>query len=119
MCVCVNEKNVLECLDLFLGGLKMKPRIYQVLPAAGESGALDLPLYWPDADRSLLMGCSTRRFEDLNDDVAQDFAWLDERVFCKDRAAFPAHQFGAEQWAWAVGVAISRSFFVQARAPTF
>lgn len=45
-------------------------------------------------------------------DVDEDFAWLSENAFAKHPKVFPADKFGPGDFRWAVGVALSRSFFV-------
>lgn len=45
-------------------------------------------------------------------DVAEDYAWLSQNAFSKNPEVFPAEKFGPEDFRWAVGVALSRSFFV-------
>jgi hypothetical protein len=83
-----------------------------VLPEVGAAGALDLPLFWPAADVPLLEGCSTRPISELSSEVDLDFEWLEENVFGPDRQRFPEAQFDRATWRWAVGIALSRSFFV-------
>ena len=77
-----------------------------------KAGALDLPLFWPEADRAALADCSTRPIAELGKEVEEDFDWLEANVFSQDRAAFPAASFGQPQWRECVGLAVSRSFFV-------
>lgn len=45
-------------------------------------------------------------------DVDEDYAWLNQNAFAKHPEIFPADKFGPEDFRWAVGVALSRSFFV-------
>lgn len=45
-------------------------------------------------------------------DVDEDYAWLSQNAFSKNPEVFPADKFGPEHFRWAVGVALSRSFFV-------
>ena len=45
-------------------------------------------------------------------DVDEDYAWLSQNAFSKNPEVFPADNFGPEDFRWAVGVALSRSFFV-------
>lgn len=42
----------------------------------------------------------------------EDYAWLNQNVFAKNPAVFPAEKFGPDDFRWAMGVALSRSFFV-------
>ena len=44
--------------------------------------------------------------------VDDDFAWLEKNIFSQNRVVFPASDFSAAKWRWAVGVALSRGFFV-------
>lgn len=45
-------------------------------------------------------------------DVDEDYAWLSKNTFANNPGVFPADKFGPEDFRWAVGVALSRSFFV-------
>lgn len=45
-------------------------------------------------------------------DVDEDYAWLNQNVFAKNPKVFPADKFGPDDFRWAVGVTLSRSFFV-------
>lgn len=45
-------------------------------------------------------------------DVDEDYAWLNQNAFAKNPKVFPAENFGPDDFRWAVGVALSRSFFV-------
>lgn len=45
-------------------------------------------------------------------DVDEDYTWLSKNTFAKNPGVFPADKFGPEDFRWAVGVALSRSFFV-------
>lgn len=42
----------------------------------------------------------------------EDYAWLNQNAFAKNPKVFPANVFGPEDFRWAVGLALSRSFFV-------
>lgn len=84
----------------------------EALPAAAETGALDLPLYWPGEGLDLLEGCSTRPIAELSAEVDEDYAWLEVNAFSEDRALFSPEAFSYENWRWAVGVVMSRSYFV-------
>lgn len=42
----------------------------------------------------------------------EDYAWLNQNAFAKNPEVFPADMFGPEDFRWAVGLALSRSFFV-------
>lgn len=42
----------------------------------------------------------------------EDYAWLAENAFDKNPKVFAADKFGPTDFRWAVGVALSRSFFV-------
>lgn len=45
-------------------------------------------------------------------DVDEDYAWLAKNVFGANPTIFPEDKFGPADFRWAVGVALSRSFFV-------
>jgi len=83
-----------------------------LLPEAGQTGALDLPLFWPPQAAAVLEGCSTRPITELQVEADEDFAWLEENVFEPHRGAFPAEAFSALQWRKCLGLALSRSCFV-------
>ncbi|CAM9283596.1 unnamed protein product [Pylaiella littoralis] len=87
---------------------KMAPWI-AVLPTAGE---LDIPLFWDKADLTLADASSTRGISGFGADVDEDYAWLSQKTFANNPNVFPADKFGPEDFRWAVGVALSRSFFV-------
>lgn len=48
----------------------------------------------------------------FGDDVDEDYAWLSQNTFKNNPNVFPADKFGPEDFRWAVGMALSRSFFV-------
>lgn len=54
----------------------------------------------------------TKGISGFSDDVDEDYAWLSKNAFAATPDVFPADKFGAEDFRWAVGVALSRSFFV-------
>ncbi|CAM9342463.1 unnamed protein product [Ectocarpus sp. 4 AP-2014] len=89
-------------------GSKMAPWI-AVLPKEGE---LEMPLFWGEADLTLADASSTRGISGFVADVDEDFAWLSENAFAKHPKVFPTDMFGPGDFRWAVGVALSRSFFV-------
>lgn len=61
----------------------------------------------------LLLRIHTRQgISGFGADVDEDYAWLKENVFDKSPEVFPAGKFGPGDFRWAVGVALSRSFFV-------
>lgn len=45
-------------------------------------------------------------------DVDEDYAWLAQNTFGANPTVFPEDKFGSADFRWAVGVALSRSFFV-------
>lgn len=45
-------------------------------------------------------------------DVDEDYAWLQKNAFAANPDVFPSDKFGPDDFRWAVGVALSRSFFV-------
>jgi len=83
------------------------------LPEPGAQGALDLPLFWEQGQGlESLKGCSTRPIQDFTQEVKDDFAWLQENVFAPHSDEFPEQYFNEAAWCHAVGLAVSRSFFV-------
>lgn len=58
-------------------------------------------------DRQIAQGISG-----FSADVDEDYAWLSQNAFAKNPEVFPSDKFGPEDFRWAVGVALSRSFFV-------
>ena len=83
-----------------------------LLPAAGDAGALDLPLFWGPEDQRRLTGVSTRPITELAAEADEDFDWLEAEVFAPHRDAFPEEHFSREKWRRALGLALSRSFFL-------
>lgn len=81
------------------------------LPTAGEAGALDLPMFWPQEELALLKGCSTRPIQDLATELDEDFEWLSEHVFEVKPELFAFDDLQTE-WRWAMGVVLSRTFFL-------
>ncbi|CAM9496112.1 unnamed protein product [Choristocarpus tenellus] len=80
-----------------------------VLPAPGD---LDMPLFWEEENLSLADASSTRGISGFGDDVDEDYAWLQANTFGPNPKAFPPAEFTLELFRWAVGVVLSRSFFV-------
>ncbi|CAM9946422.1 unnamed protein product [Discosporangium mesarthrocarpum] len=87
---------------------KMQPWI-NVLPAPGE---LDIPLFWDEDALALADASSTRGISGFGEDVDEDYAWLQVNAFGPNPDVFPAGDFTPELFRWAVGVALSRSFFI-------
>jgi len=90
----------------------------EALPLPDE---LDHPLLWSEEDQELLQSSSTNKIYKRLDDVEEDYAWLEERVFEKHREKFPKQVtlngrqvecFTLEGFKWAVALALSRSYFV-------
>eukprot|EP00904_Undaria_pinnatifida_P009704 jgi/Undpi1/5864/HiC_scaffold_2.g01138.m1 len=79
------------------------------MPAKGE---LELPLFWDKEDLALADASSTRGISGFSADVDEDYAWLNQNAFAKNPTVFHADKFGPDDFRWAVGVALSRSFFV-------
>ena len=100
--------------ELRLGPAQSKwgPWLALLPGVGGEAGGLDLPLFWPPEDLAHLEGVSTRPIAELGNEADEDFAWLEEKVFGAHRDVFPAEHFGREQWRYALGLALSRSFFL-------
>ncbi|CAM9671394.1 unnamed protein product [Chrysoparadoxa australica] len=80
-----------------------------ILPSTDD---IDIPLFWGEQDLAMADASSTRCFSALVKDVEDDFAWLENKVFSADRAKFPEEVFSLDNWLWAVGIVVSRSFFV-------
>jgi [ribulose-bisphosphate carboxylase]-lysine N-methyltransferase len=79
------------------------------------------PYYWSEDDQEILQMSSTTKIYQKLDDIDEDAAWLEERVWNKDRAKFPETVtlgcdtipcFTAEGFKWAMALAVSRSVFV-------
>ncbi|CAM9930891.1 unnamed protein product [Ascophyllum nodosum] len=87
---------------------KLAPWI-AVMPAAGD---LDMPLFWEEEDLALADASSTRGISGFCADVNEDYAWLQQNVFAKNPGVFPSDKFGPDDFRWAIGVSLSRSFFV-------
>lgn len=45
-------------------------------------------------------------------DVDEDYAWLQANTFAKHPDVFPEDKFGLSDFRWAIGVVLSRSFFI-------
>lgn len=78
----------------------------------------DHPLLWNEDDQEVLQSSTTNKIYRRLDDIEEDFQWLDEHVFAKDRSIFPAtvHHgqpcFSLEGFKWAMSIVQSRSFFL-------
>ena len=91
------------------------------LPSPEEMTTLH-PLLWSEADQEILQSSSTRKIYQQLDDIDEDASWLTERLWSKDRdGAFPETVtwngqtipcFNAKGYRWALGLANSRSVFV-------
>jgi [ribulose-bisphosphate carboxylase]-lysine N-methyltransferase len=89
------------------------------LPSPEECKALH-PLMWSEDDQDVLQSSSTNKVYRALDDIDEDAAWLTERVWSKDRIAFPESVtwngqtipcFTAEGYKWAMALSTSRSVF--------
>jgi hypothetical protein len=82
-----------------------------VLPPVGS---LQLPIFWEAEDLQLADASSTRGFSGLKADIEDDFNWLTANVFTAAQLPqlLKGGQFTLERFSWAVGCALSRSFFV-------
>ena len=78
------------------------------------------PLMWPEEDQEVLQSSSTNKIYRRLDDIEEDATWLEERVWSKDRTAFPPSVkwngqvipcFSAKGYKWAMTLATSRSVF--------
>ena len=79
------------------------------------------PYLWSENDQEVLQSSSTKKVYKLLDDIEDDFAWLDERIFSTDRDKFPETVelngesypcFNLDGFTWAMAIAASRSIFV-------
>jgi len=89
-----------------------------------ENGGMGLhPLFWSEDDQESLQMSSTKKIYRTLDDIEEDASWLTEQVFEKDRERFPAtvtldgdgevrQCYTEEGFRWALGLAQSRSFFI-------
>lgn len=73
-----------------------------------------VPLFrWNEADLELLKGspCVTAGIS-LRSKLSVEFHAIDDTVFCKDRARFPADVFDIAAWEWAFAVLFSRAIML-------
>lgn len=83
---------------------------------------VDHPLLWNEADQEVLQSSTTNKIYRRLDDMEEDFNWLREAIFSKDRRTFPEtvidanHQnlpcFSLQGFQWAMSIVQSRSFFL-------
>lgn len=78
------------------------------------------PYMWSEEDQEVLQSSSTNKIYRRLDDIEEDAAWLEERVWSKDRTTFPPFVkwngdtipcFNAQGYKWAMILATSRTFF--------
>lgn len=78
------------------------------------------PYMWSEEDQEVLQSSSTNKIYRRLDDIEEDAAWLEERVWSKDRTTFPQSVkwkgdaipcFNAQGYKWAMILATSRTFF--------
>ncbi|KAI2489191.1 hypothetical protein MHU86_25397 [Fragilaria crotonensis] len=78
------------------------------------------PYMWSEEDQEILQSSSTNKIYRRLDDIEEDAAWLEERVWSKDRTAFPPFVkwngdtipcFNAQGYKWAMILATSGTFF--------
>lgn len=89
------------------------------------------PLFWNEEDQELLQSSSTKKIFRLLDDIEEDYIWLEENIFSKDRNYFPeivtniideslegdnklrSHDcFNLQGFTWALSIVYSRSYFL-------
>lgn len=79
------------------------------------------PFLYSEDDQDNLQASSTKKVYRLLDDLEEDAAWLEERVWEADRQKFPASVelngetypcFNLEGFTWAIAIVASRSVFV-------
>lgn len=76
------------------------------------------PLLWNEDDQEVLQSSTTNKIYRRLDDLEEDYQWLEEHVFAKDRSLFPSMAkneqpcFSLEGFKWAMSIVQSRSFFL-------
>ena len=83
---------------------------------------LDHPLLWSETDQEILQASSNSKIYRVLDDIEEDFQWLLDNVFEKDRERFPEHVevdgstracYTIEGFRWAMATVQSRSYFLE------
>ena len=83
------------------------------------------PLFWNEEYQEKLQSSSTKKIYRLLDDIEEDYIWLEENIFNKNRDFFPevveivdlegvrSHDcFNLQGFTWALSIVYSRSFFL-------
>lgn len=92
----------------------------QALPSPTEMVELH-PYLWSEEDQEILQSSSTNKIYRVLDDIDEDSAWLEERVWSKNRNVFPEtiqwnneeiSCFSQDGFKWAMALAASRTVFV-------
>jgi [ribulose-bisphosphate carboxylase]-lysine N-methyltransferase len=90
------------------------------LPSPSEMIILH-PYLWPEEDQEILQSSSTNKIYRGLDDLDEDATWLMERIWSKDRSAFPETAtwngqqipcFSSDGFKWAMALSLSRAVFV-------
>ena len=90
------------------------------LPTPSEMAEMH-PFMWNEDDQEILQSSSTKKIYKVLDDIEDDAAWLEERIWGEDRQKFPDSVelngesypcFSPEGFAWAQSIVASRSVFV-------
>lgn len=92
----------------------------QALPSPNEMRGLH-PYLWREDDQEILQASSTKKIYRILDDIDEDAAWLEERIWSLDRTKFPETVelngetypcFNANGFSWAMSIVVSRSVYV-------
>jgi [ribulose-bisphosphate carboxylase]-lysine N-methyltransferase len=90
------------------------------LPSPFEMTTLH-PYLWLEEDQEILQSSSTNKIYRALDDLDEDATWLMERIWSKDRSAFPERAtwngqqipcFSSDGYKWAMALSLSRTVFV-------
>lgn len=90
------------------------------LPSPSEMTTLH-PYLWLEEDQDILQSSSTNKIYRALDDLDDDATWLTERIWSKDRTAFPEMVtwngqqipcFSSDGFKWAMALSLSRTVFV-------
>ncbi len=90
------------------------------LPSPSEMKLMH-PIMWEEENQEILQSSSTKKIYRTLDDMDEDSAWLEEKVWSGDRSKFPESVqlngetypcFSSEGFAWALALVNSRSVFV-------
>jgi len=114
-----------EAKNLMAAWVKSLPSPEEMSEDGGGGGVCPHPLLWSEDDQELLQGSSTKKIYRTLDDIDEDSAWLNERVWsAADRTAkFPPEItldggettracFSPEGFRWANAIVSSRAVYV-------